>query len=189
MKTPCLRILALLFVLGTPGLSAASVDLGSPTSRTPYDPYLGPMWSVLKSIGGGHPDLATVEQWVAEGRAFRYVFKKTEPYTPQTPDVTESTKSGDCKAKALWLAHKIDSSRVRFVVGKAKAVSNMNHAWLIWEGPEGWLILDATMYSRPLVPDTLSPSQFIPSYSYGPSGKCAHTVAAAARGKKYGDHL
>jgi hypothetical protein len=142
----------------------------------------------MRSVGGSHPDLATVEQWVAEGRAFRYVFKKEEPYVPQTPDVTEATKAGDCKAKALWLAHKIDNSRVRFVVGKAKAVSNMNHAWLIWEGPEGWLILDATMYSRPLDPGSLSPSQFIPMYSYGPSGKYAHGVAAAARESKYGDH-
>lgn len=189
MNPRCLRLVTLCFALSVSGLSAADLDLGEPTERTPYDRYLEPMWSVLHSVGGSHPDLATVEQWVAEGRGFRYVFKKNEPYIPQTPDETEATKSGDCKAKALWLAHKIDSSRVRFVVGKAKAVSNMNHAWLIWEGPEGWLILDATMYSRPLEPQVLSPSEFIPTYSYAPDGKYAHTVAAAARGEKFGDHM
>ena len=179
----------LLCVAFVSDLPAATIDLGSSTSRTPYDRYLGPMFVVFKDLGGGHPDMATVEQLVAQGRAFRYSFKKDEPYVPQSPQETESTKAGDCKAKSLWLAYKMETSRVRFVVGKAKAVSNMNHAWLIWDGPDGWLILDATLYSRPLAPQTLSPAQFMPLYSYGPSGKYAHTVAAAAKGQSYGDHM
>ena len=146
------------------------------------------MWSVMKKLGGGHPDLATVEQLVREGRNFRYVYKNSEPWVPQSPEVTDATKAGDCKAKSLWLASKMDSARVRFVIGKAKAVSNISHAWLIWEGPEGWLILDATMYSRPLDPDHLSSSEFIPTYSYSPSGKYSHRIAGAAKGAKYGDH-
>ena len=188
MKTKCVWLIALLSVWSTTVFSAAEIDLGASTSRTPYDRYLEPIFDLLKRLGGGHPDLATVEQLVAEGRSFRYVYKTTEPYVPQMPEVTEATKAGDCKAKALWLASKMDSAHVRFVVGKAKAVSNMNHAWLIWEGPEGWLILDATLYSHPLEPETLSSSQFIPLYSYGPSGKYAHGVAAAAKAQSYGDH-
>src|SRR6185312_4831241 len=108
------------------------------------------------------------------------------PYVPQTPAETESTKSGDCKAKALWLASKMGSRNVRFVVGKASVERNVNHAWLIWEGPQGWLILDATMFSKPLQPDRLSPSDYVPSFSYSPSGRYAHAVAAIIAGKKYG---
>jgi hypothetical protein len=168
---------------------ASTLDLGSPTSHTPYDAYLGPMWDVLHHLGGAQPDMGTVDKLVAEGRGFRYVFKKDQPYVPQTPAETESTHSGDCKAKALWLASKMDSSKIRFVVGKAKVESTMSHAWLIWEGPEGWLILDATMYSRPLQPDRMSPAEYVPNYSYAPAGKYVHSVAAAATGKKYADHL
>ena len=176
---------ALLFL---PGLSLA-FDLGASTSKTPYDPYLGPVWSVFGRLGGTQPDPALVEQWVKEGRAFRYSYSKSQPYVPQSPEVTESSKAGDCKAKSLWLANKMDSRKVRFVIGKVKGVRNMSHAWLIWQGPEGWLILDATLYSRPLDPERLSQNEFLPIYSYAPSGKYAHARAAPTVGAKYGDHL
>ena len=171
-----------------PGLCLA-FDLGASTSRTPYDPYLGPVWSVFGRLGGTQPDPALVEQWVREGRAFRYSYSKSQPYVPQSPEQTESSKAGDCKAKSLWLANKMDSRKVRFVIGKVKGINNMSHAWLIWEGPEGWLILDATLYSRPLSPERISQNQFLPIYSYAPSGKYAHARAVPAAGAKYGDHL
>jgi hypothetical protein len=170
-------------------LSAADLNLGSSTSRTPYDPYLTPVWEVFRRLGGTQPDRAEVEQLVREGRGFRYVFKKEQPYVPQTPEQTEATKSGDCKAKSLWLASKMNCRNLRFVIGKFRLNDPQSHAWLIWEAPDGWLVLDATNYSRVLDPDQLSPSQLVPTYSYAPGGKYAHTVSAAGRGAKYGDHL
>lgn len=163
----------------------AQIDLGSSTSRTPYDQYLGPMWSVFQRLGGGQPDVGLVEQLMRQGKSFRYVFKVDQPYVPQSPDVTETSKSGDCKAKSLWLASKMNTRKVRYVIGKAKGVSNMSHAWIIWDGPQGWLVLDATFYSRPLSPN----SGFTPIYSYSPGGRYAHTVSAAGKGVKNGDHL
>ena len=50
--------------------------------------------------------MATVSQLVREGRAFRYSYDKAQPYIPQSPETTETKKSGDCKAKSLWLASK-----------------------------------------------------------------------------------
>jgi len=190
MKAPLALFAALIVVLitGVP-LRAGGLDLGSPTSRTPYDPYLGPVWDVMKSLAGSQPDVGTVEQLVRQGKSFRYVFKKEQPYVPQSPSETEALKCGDCKAKSLWLAAKMNSRKVRYVIGKARLVSTISHAWLIWEGPEGWLILDATNYSRPLSPSRISPSEFIPTYSYSPSGKYTHAVAGAGAGAKYGDHL
>jgi hypothetical protein len=182
-------ILAAVFIaLAAVAALAGSIDLGSPTGHTPYDQYLAPMWEVLHKLGGANPDINLVDHLVAEGRGFRYCYNKEQPYVPQTPEVTESTHAGDCKAKALWLASKMDTRSVRFVIGKASAERAMNHAWLIWEGPQGWLILDATMFSRPLQPERLTPSDYIASYSYSPSGKYAHAVVSAA-GSRYGDHL
>ena len=74
-------------------------------------------------------------------------------------------------------------------IGKAKKVSTMSHAWLIWQGPDGWLILDATNFSRPLNPERVSKSEFLPIYSYAPGGKYTHAMAGPAAGAKYGDHL
>jgi hypothetical protein len=167
----------------------AELDLGTPTSRTPYDPYMEPVWKVFHQLSGGQVDPAVVEKLVREGRSFRYYYNKDQPYVPQSPDVTDSTKSGDCKAKSLWLAQKMNTSKVRFVIGKLSLSSAKSHAWLIWEGPQGWLVLDATNYSKPLQPDRISSSELVPTFSYSPSGKYAHAMVTAARGGKYSDHL
>ena len=68
-----------------------AIDLGSPTGKTPYDQYLGPVWSVMGHLGGTQPDPAFVAKLVSEGRFFRYVFKKDQPYVPQTPEETEAS--------------------------------------------------------------------------------------------------
>jgi len=183
-----LAVLIFTLLTGAP-LRGGSLDLGTPVARTPYDPYLGPLWEVMRRLGGTQPDVGTVEQLVREGRNFRYVFKKEQPYVPQSPTETEASKCGDCKAKSLWLASKMNSRNVRYVIGKARLVSTISHAWLIWEGPEGWLILDATNYSKPLAPSRISSSEFIPTYSYSPSGKYTHAVSGPGAGAKYGDHL
>ena len=189
MKSKVLGAVLALYA-GCIAAAHAQLNLGSSTSRTPYDPYLGPVWSVFQRLSSGQTDMSLVEQLVRQGKSFRYVYKATDPYVPQAPDVTESTKSGDCKAKSLWLASKMNTRKVRYVIGKAKAQGNLSHAWIIWDGPEGWLILDATFYSRPLVPQRLSANEFIPIYSYSPpSGRYAHTVSAGAKGVKNGDHL
>jgi hypothetical protein len=183
-------LLAAVFTTWTPrSAQAGPLDLGTPISHTPYDQYLGPVWEVMHRLGANQPDPAEVEKLVREGRSFRYSYNSNQPFVPQTPEQTESTKCGDCKAKALWLASKMDSRNVRFVIGKAGAQPGVSHAWLIWEGPQGWLILDATMYSRPLQPDRLSPTDYLPRFSYSPTGKFAHAYAAAAHPAKYGDHL
>lgn len=187
-----IKLLSLWFLLLIlpPGISRpADLDLGSPTSRTPYDSYLDPVWKVFHQLSNGQVDPSVVEQLVREGRGFRYSYNKDQPYVPQSPDVTETTKSGDCKAKSLWLASKMNSRNVRFVIGKLYLGSPKSHAWLIWQSPQGWLILDATNYSKPLVPERVSPSELVPTFSYSPSGKYAHAMAAAAQGGKYGDHL
>lgn len=169
--------------------AGAPFDPGKPTSSTPYDGYLGPMRVVFSHLGNNDPDLATVTSLVREGKGFRYYFNSAQPYEPQSPEVTEKIHAGDCKAKSLWLAYKMDSHDVRYVIGKARAVSTIAHAWLVWKGPDGWLILDATNFSTPLVPERLSPSEFIPMYSYTATGKYLHSIMNAGPSQKYGDHL
>jgi hypothetical protein len=168
---------------------AATLDLGSSTSRTPYDSYFGPVFAVLGHLSGSQPDPAQVDEWVREGRAFRYSYNQSQPYNPQLPEQTEAIKSGDCKAKSLWLAKKMDTRKVRYVVGKAKRGAAQGHVWLIWQSPEGWLILDATLFSRPLDPTRVSQNEFIPIYSYSAEGKYVHAQAAARAESKDGDHL
>lgn len=191
MTTLKCRLFCLLLIFAFAASPRANeFDPGSPTSKTPYDAYLDPVYKVFHELGEGQPDESTVEKLVREGRAFRYFFNKDQPYVPQAPEVTEATKTGDCKAKSLWLAAKMNSRGVRFVIGKLSLGSPKSHAWLVWQSPQGWLILDATNYSKPLVPERVSPTELVPTYSYAPSGvKYLHANAAATKGAKYGDHM
>src|SRR3954462_11863697 len=107
MKLHLLPVLLLGFCCLGLAEAKAQLDLGSPTSRTPYDNYLGPMFSVFRGLNG-KADMATAARLVREGRAFRYSYNKSQPFVPQTPEETESKQAGDCKAKALWLASKMD---------------------------------------------------------------------------------
>jgi len=185
MKTKTLFAIAILI---SGGLALAQ-DLGKPTSKTPFDAYLGPMRSVLSSLGSNHPELPEVEGYVKTGRAFRYYMK--DPLVPQTPQETESSRAGDCKAKSLWVAYKMDDRSARFIVGRAHASSGMNHAWLLWKGPSGWLILDPTLLSTPIDVNRVGRTEYTPRYSYSASGKFIHAGAISAKPKgvvRYGDH-
>jgi len=181
----------LLMMVGTLALSAfaRAQDLGKPTSSTPYDRYLGPVRTTMSSLGNNHPGMDSVEQYVRTGRSFRYYMK--DPYVPQTPAETEASRAGDCKAKSLWVASKMDDRTLRFVVGKARAESGMNHAWLLWKDSTGWWILDATKFSTPLDLDRLGPGEFVALYSYSAQGEFVHAAALARKRRpeaKYGDH-
>ncbi len=188
MKTPTfIAVLTLLFASSS---LAPAQDLGRSVGSTPYDKYFGPIRAILAELHSNSPPMELVNELVKTGRGFRYYMK--DPYVPQTPAETESSRAGDCKAKSLWVAHKMDDRSIHFVVGRIKSVSGMSHAWLLWKGPDGWLILDATMYSRPLEVARLGPQEFTPLYSYTAGGKFVHTGAAPPPKKaesKYGDHV
>src|SRR5437764_15108714 len=115
LKTKTLVAAAMFFA----GSFAIAQDLGTPTSKTPFDAYAGPMGSVLSSLGSNHPEVPEVEGYVKLGRGFRYYMK--DPLVPQTPQETETSRAGDCKAKSLWVAYKMDDHTLRFIVGRSHA--------------------------------------------------------------------
>ena len=152
--------------------ASASVDLGSPTSATPYDRFLFPVKHVLNHLGGEETSMERVRQLMHIGRAFRYSF--TDPYVAATPEMTAATRSGDCKAKALWLADQINDPSVRFVIGKARSTSRMSHAWLMWQHDSRWWILDCTNLSEPIPADRVSSNEYIPFYSLSKNSEYRH---------------
>ena len=167
MKTAIIVFLSSLAALSS---TFASLDLGSPTASTPYDRYLSPVKHVLTQLDGKEDSLKHVCQLMRVGRHFRYTY--TTPYTAASPEVTAATHAGDCKAKALWLAAQLNDSSVRFVIGKARAESTINHAWLLWtqDASHTW-ILDCTNCSEPILAERADTSrEYIPTYSYGKGG-------------------
>src|SRR5207249_4998557 len=118
------------------------------------------------------PSLLRVRDLMRKGRSFRYSF--IDPYLAALPNVTSYTHTGDCKAKALWLADQLNDPSVRFVIGKARASSRISHAWLLWQHDSRWWILDCTNLREPIPADRVSNREYIPYYSYAKTGTYRH---------------
>lgn len=113
---------------------------------TPYDHQMDRIRSFLNSSNHGSSDnvsLDAVNHWIAGLRSIPYGFTSNW----KTPAETESGSPADCKAKAVALYDKMQSSgakNVRLVIGKRTASSQKTHAWLAWETANGSYILDPT---------------------------------------------
>ena len=164
------------FLFAVPAFAA--FDLGASAGSTPYDPYLHPVKQVLGSLQGSHASLDRVKELMRTGRSFRYSF--TEPYTAQLPAVTARTRTGDCKAKSLWLADQLGDRNVRYVIGKATRTSKISHAWLMWNDGSRWWVLDPTNTSRPIAAESTSKNDYIPLYSYDTARSYRHAGLGGA---------
>jgi hypothetical protein len=158
--------------LALAGPTFAAFDLGAPAGASPYDPYMRPVKQVLGSLSGTAPSMDRVKLLLREGKSFRYSF--TEPYLAAAPEVTARTRSGDCKAKSLWLCNQLGDRSVRYVIGKARKTSKISHAWVMWNDGARWWILDPTNASKPIAADSTSPTEYIPLYSYDRNGCYRH---------------
>jgi len=156
--------------------ASAAFDLGTPSSSTPYEPYMRPVKQVLGSLSGHKATMNEVKQNLKVGYGFRYSF--TEPYVAASPDVTARTRSGDCKAKSLWLVNQLGDRNIRYVIGKARSSSKISHAWVMWNDGSRWWILDPTNVSRPIAAESTGKNEYIPLYSYEPGRAFRHNATA-----------
>lgn len=174
------HLLTTVFILATATLACARPDLsnGRP-GPTPYDPYCGPVETVLHRLNGSAPSFGTVAALVRQGYSFKYTF--TAPYVPTMPEVTASRRSGDCKAKSLWLASRMNDRNVKYVIGKARSTSKISHAWLMWKNEGRWWILDPTNSAEPIPADAVGPNDYIINYSYDQTGSYCHGLQRRSR--------
>jgi hypothetical protein len=155
---------SLALLLSKAAAVATTVNLGAPATSTPYDPYMRPVKTVLRSLSGETPSMKRVCGLMREGRSFRYSF--TEPYVAESPSVTASRKAGDCKAKSLWLCAQLGDQNLRYVIGKSRLGAKLSHAWVMWKADGKWWILDCTNTSRPILAESISSSEYIPLFSF-----------------------
>ena len=167
-----LTLVALLFAATFAASARPDLSNGRP-GPTPYDPYCGPVDAVMRRLDGPSPAFKTVAALVRQGFAFKYVFDA--PYLAQTPQETAAKRSGDCKAKSLWLASRMnDANNLRYVIGKARRTSKISHAWLMWKNEGRWWILDPTNAVEPIPADAVVPDDYIVNYSYDRTGSYCH---------------
>ena len=161
-------------LLGAGGMLEAKVmDLGRSTGGSPYERYMGPVKEVLGAAAARDSEWDRVTELLRTARSFRY--RHNEAYVANSPEVTGRTRTGDCKDKSLWLLAKMGSDNARFTIGKLKADSDINHAWVYWQAADGgWYILDPTHRSRPLAVEDVRRHEYIPMYSYADNGTYHH---------------
>ena len=98
----------------------------------------------------------------------------------QTPQETEINGYGDCEDKAIWLFTKLRANRyenVRLVVGKLKRSFHGYHAWVEYVDVKGVThILDSSTQARIWKRHEISPSYFVPCFSYDEKTRYMHPV-------------
>ncbi|MEA3207951.1 MAG: hypothetical protein QOE70_1008 [Chthoniobacter sp.] len=146
------------------------------TSFTPYDRYLGAVRRVIADLDGRNANMVTACALMREGRSFRY--SAADPYRADSPETTDARRAGDCKAKALWLYDHLGDPAALFVIGKLERRSPRSHAWVYWRHDERWWILDPTARFAPIAADSVSPSRYVPYYSYGRGGAYRHRTTS-----------
>jgi hypothetical protein len=139
-----------------------------PVNTTEYDAYLGTVQKVMLDLDGNPPSFEAVRALMKTGH--RYKYEPSAPYTTTPPEITENGEAGDCKAKALWLASRMNDPGVGFVLGKLRSDENVGHAWLLWEYQGKAWILDCTTGERPRRADSFPPDRYIPKYLFRDGG-------------------
>lgn len=163
-------ILAIIALLASSLTAFSSVDLGSPSSSTPYERYMAPVRSVMNTLNTTQkPSMDRVKELMHQGRSFRY--HMANPYTPALPEETARQRQGDCKDKALWLCNQLNDPSARFVIGKTSRSAGISHAWVMWQYEGQWWLLDCTLKRDPVPADSIPEGRYIPLYSYG-KGTC-----------------
>jgi hypothetical protein len=156
-----------------PSAQYASLGL-QPTAFTPYDRFLDTVWPVLRQLDNSEASMLRVLRLMETGHNFAYRF--TDPYRPQSPELTAVKRSGDCKSKALWLCAELGDATALWVVGKKTRNSGDNHAWVYWRNEGRWYILDCTENNQPVAADEMPRDRYIPYYSFGKSGAFRHAA-------------
>lgn len=175
------RLLTLALTLtATMSPLVAAPDMSSARrGSTPYDRYMHSVNTVLRQLNGSKPTFQKVAALTRQGYSFKYTFDT--PYVAPMPHVTEAKREGDCKAKSLWLAARMNDPSVKYVIGKARRTSKISHAWLMWNHNNRWWILDPTNNPNPIPADRVGPDEYLLTYSYDKNGSYRHRQSFSRR--------
>ena len=156
-----------------PEISLAERELSlQPASYTPYDRYSGSVRTVIDRLDWRPANMVRVRALMGEAHDFRY--RSSHPYLAALPETTAAARSGDCKAKSLWLYDRLGDPSALYVIGKTFKGAKSNHAWVYWRSDDRWWILDPTNRSTPVPADSLPDDRYVPYYSFGKQGVFRH---------------
>lgn len=155
-------------------ISLAERELSlQPAAYTPYDRYSGSVRTVIERLDQRPATMPRANVLMGIAHDFRYR-TASDPYRATLPETTASTRSGDCKAKSLWLYDQLGDPSALYVIGKTFRGAKSNHAWVYWRCDNRWWILDPTNRSTPVLADSLPSDRYIPYYSFGKEGAFRH---------------
>lgn len=152
-------------------------ELGlQPTTATPYDGYFESVRRVIAGLDAQTPTMVNASHLMKVGFSFQYLTR--DPYRPDAPSLTDATRAGDCKSKALWLYDRLGDPGALITIGKAEKNSRTSHAWVYWHYGGEWWILDCTDRMDPILASSVSSDRYVPFYSWGKHGSYRHPATA-----------
>ena len=162
-----------------PAASGASPQ-GIPVKSTPFDAkfrFSEEMSGTSQTMKDAAPESLKILFFKAKG--LRYFKEKGRDHW-QTPEETEINGYGDCEDKAIWLFKKLRENRyqnARVVVGKLKEGYQGYHAWVEYTDATGVThILDASTQAKIWKRQEVTPSYFVPYFSYDEKIRYMHPV-------------
>jgi predicted transglutaminase-like cysteine proteinase len=158
-------------------------EVGSQTSRTPYDGKYRKVQTYLASTRkmnnqAGSPSFcrqqSRIQRYLNRVRHFRF---QEEPVLTsgkhedhwQLPEETENLGSGDCEDLAIWLyCHLLDEgfTNIRFTLGLAGSQQKAMHAWITWYERGKAYIIDPSRRGGIYGVDRCGSITYQPCYSY-----------------------
>ena len=127
-------------------------------------------------VSGEHKN---AEELFYIAKSFRYT--KDSGYDRwQSPQETESKRSGDCEDKSVWLfAHLKQNgySDVQLVIGKYRNFERNLHVWVVYTNENGEnMVLDPAIQKRPWKISSVSSGFYTPIYSFDGQKRYRYTV-------------
>ena len=118
-----------------------------------------------------------VGQWTREEHRIRY--EHVGDYRWKTPKEVDSSWTGDCKDKALWLYAKLKEAGVRdlrLVIGRKDRGSRQFHAWLYLTLDGLAYLLDPTRSGDVWKQTEFGDDEYIPAYSFDGESAYSHGI-------------
>ena len=158
-------------------LLAAEWTQASLVPATPYDSRIAQ--AGLSSISSRVGNAQSSESLFDKAKSFRYLKDRHDRDYWQTPQETESSWTGDCEDKSLWLFAQLKMNgfnQARLVIGRLDGSSRGLHVWvaLMDENGAPLYILDPTLQKRIWKITDFSAGEYRPLYSFDGSNRYRH---------------
>ncbi len=161
-----------------PSSHASEYVFGRLVQATPFDQKLFGAGFFNLQFAGSTSQSVSMEELFMVARSFRYVEDRRAD-SWQSPEITDTKRSGDCEDKAVWLYWQLrrNGYQARLVIGKYRAFQRRLHVWVMATDPRSGntYLLDPAAQRRIWQTGDFPSGFYKPEYSFDGGQRYKHT--------------